>query len=156
MDTERELSDAGLLIREAAGLWHEPIAAELRLLRALEIEPESEDALIALYRFLFYRGERARALDLARQCVRRAGDELGLPADWRTADASGIDFGDPERPRHRFYLFALNAYGYLLARLGRNEEAEAALAAVRRLDPGDRIGGGRLLAVLKHGPEDDE
>ena len=156
MGTESRLSDAGLLIREAAGLWHDPIAAELRLLRALEIEPDSEDALIALYRFLFYRGERERALDLARQCVGRAGVELGLAADWRTVNADGIDFGDPERPRHRFYLFALNAYGYLLARLGRNEEAEAALAAVRRLDPADRIGGARLLAVLKRGPDEDE
>lgn len=142
-------------VAAASELWHEPERAEALLLAAMAAAPDSEAVMVALYRFYFYRGELEKALDLAERCIAHAAEEIGIDPDWRRGAASGFDFGDYALPRHRFYLFALNAYGYLLARLGRKEAAEEALSAVMRLDPNDRIGSRQLLGMLRAGPEED-
>jgi tetratricopeptide (TPR) repeat protein len=142
-------------VAAASTLWDEPERAEALLLQALDDAPESEAVLIALYRFYFYRGELNKALALAERCIEHGARDIGIDPDWRQIAATDIDFGDFSLPRHRFYLFSLNAYGYLLARLGRMEQSEQALSAVMRLDPNDRIGSARLLGVVRAGPDQD-
>lgn len=142
-------------VQAAGDLWDEPERAEAILLQAMAKSPESETVLIALYRFYFYRSDLAKAVLLAERCVVHGAKALGLDGDWRTTPAAEQDFGDYALPRHRFYLFSLNAYGYLLARLGRTGESEAVLSTVKRLDPHDRIGGGHLLDVIRAGPDQD-
>jgi tetratricopeptide (TPR) repeat protein len=142
-------------VAAASALWGEPEQAEAILLQALEDAPTSEEVLVALYRFYFYRGELEKAVLLAERCIGLGAREIGLDPDWRKVDAGDVDFSDYSLPRHRFYLFALNAYGYLLARLGRKDEADAALSAVGRLDPKDRIGSGALLGMVRAGPSED-
>lgn len=142
-------------VAAASTLWDEPERAEALLLQALDDAPESEAVLIALYRFYFYRGELNKALALAERCIEHGARDIGIDPDWRQIVATDIDFGDFSLPRHRFYLFSLNAYGYLLARLGRMEQSEQALSAVMRLDPHDRIGSARLLGVVRAGPDQD-
>jgi hypothetical protein len=44
----------------------------------------------------------------------------------------------------------------VLARLGRTEEGRAALTKVTELDPPDRMGARRLLAVIDGGGQDDD
>ena len=154
-DTQADIQAA---IAAASKLWDEPERAETLLLRALADAPDSEDALVALYRFYFYRNELTKALALAERCIAHGARVIGIDPDWRQVDRTAIDFGDFgdfDRPRHRFYLFALNAYGYLLARLGRKEEAERALSAVTRLDPQDRLGSRLLLGMVRAGPVED-
>lgn len=142
-------------VAAASALWGEPERAEALLLQAMDDAPESEAVLIALYRFYFYRGELTKALALAERCIEHGARDIGVDPDWRQVVADEIDFGDFSLPRHRFYLFSLNAYGYLLARLGRMEQSEQALSAVIRLDPQDRIGSARLLGVVRAGPDQD-
>ena len=147
--------DPAMAIAAASSLWNEPERAEALLMQAMAAAPESEDVLIALYRFYFYRGELDKALALAQRCIAHGAREIGIDPDWRKSIAADIDFGDFSLPRHRFYLFSLNAYGYLLARLGHREEAEQALSAVMRLDPNDRIGSRQLLGMVRAGPTED-
>jgi tetratricopeptide (TPR) repeat protein len=147
--------DPDAAVTAASALWGEPERAEALLLQAMDDAPESETVLIALYRFYFYRGELSKALALAERCIEHAARDIGIDPDWRQVVATDIDFGDFSLPRHRFYLFSLNAYGYLLARLGRMEDSENALSAVMRLDPNDRIGSGQLLGVVRAGPDQD-
>ncbi len=152
MTTER---DPVAAVAAASALWHEPEHAEALLLQAMADSPDSEVALIALYRFYFYRSELAKALALAERCIEHGARGIGIDPDWRQVVAADLDFGDFSLPRHRFYLFSLNAYGYLLARLGRMADSEQALSAVMRLDPHDRIGSAQLLGVVRAGPDQD-
>jgi tetratricopeptide (TPR) repeat protein len=152
MTTDRDPMAA---VAAAGALWGEPERAEALLLQAMEDAPDSPDVLVSLYRFYFYRGELDKALALAERCIAHGAREIGIDPDWRRKVAGEVDFGDFSLPRHRFYLFSLNAYGYLLARLGRKEEAEQALSAVMRLDPNDRIGSGLLLGLVRSGPAED-
>jgi tetratricopeptide (TPR) repeat protein len=152
MTTERDPMAA---VEEASTLWGEPERAEALLVQAMADAPDSLEVLVALYRFYFYRNELEKAVALAERCIAHGAWEIGIDPDWRKEVAGNVDFGDFSLPRHRFYLFALNAYGYLLARLGRKEEAEAALSAVMRLDPHDRIGSAQLLGMVRAGPSED-
>lgn len=149
---------AGALVSEAAGLWGEPERAVRLLREARALAPESVDVQVALYRFHFYRGEVREALAVADDCIATAAASLGLPADWRAVTDGGADFGDLADPARRFYLFALKAWGYLQMRTGNLDAGAAALAAVRRLDPQDRVGSGVLQQVLdRHDrPEEDD
>jgi tetratricopeptide (TPR) repeat protein len=142
-------------VAAASALWGEPERAEALLLQAMDDAPDSEVVLIALYRFYFYRSELSKALALAERCIEHGASDIGIDPDWRKVVASDVDFSDFSLPRHRFYLFSLNAYGYLLARLGRMEDSEQALSAVMRLDPNDRIGSAQLLGVVRAGPDQD-
>ena len=147
------------LLNDVGRAWETPEEARRLVEAALLAYPDAEDAYVAAYRFYFYRNELPAAISIAEQCLRRVLAELSLPADWRDLSASnaqGVDFSDPAMPRHRFLLFALNAYAYLLARLGKHADADAAFAVVARLDPADRIGATRLRQVLQRGPDPDD
>lgn len=147
--------DAEAAVTAASALWGEPERAEALLRQAMADAPDSEAVLIALYRFYFYRGELTKALALAERCIEHGAHDIGIDPDWRQGVPTDLDFGDFSLPRHRFYLFSLNAYGYLLARLGRMADSEQALAAVMRLDPHDKIGSARLLGMVRAGPDQD-
>ena len=54
----------------------------------------------------------------------------------------------------RLFLFALKAYGYVLVRNGALATGRAAVAKVAELDPADRIGAVRLLAVIDRNGEE--
>ena len=142
-------------LRDVGAAWENPDEARRLINDVLQAFPDEEDAYVAAYRYFFYRNELPAALAIAEQCLGRICAELTLPLDWRAIDAGGVDFSDPAQPRYRFLLFALNAYAYLLARLGRLAEADLAFAKVHALDPSDRIGAGRLRGVVQRGPDDD-
>lgn len=143
------------LLREAGRSFDQPEIAQRLIEQALREFPGEEDAYVAAYRFYFYRNDLKRAVAIAESCLSGTLAELGLSPDWRALSPDGSDFTDFDRPRHRFLLFALSAYGYLLARLGRHEEAEGAFAVLIWLDPLDRFGASRLRDVMRQGPADD-
>lgn len=143
-------------LREVGEHWDRPDEAEALLLATQRDAPDSEEVQVALYRFYFYTHALNKALVHAQSCIARGVRELGLAPDWRELRAGAIDFGDFDHPKHRFLLFSLNAYGYLLARTGKVDECEAVLKIVRQLDPHDRIGAGRLLEVVRAGPAPDD
>lgn len=141
------------LLQDAGRSWDQPEQARALIEQALRDFPDEEAAYVAAYRFYFYRNDLTRALVVAETCLARILDELGLPADWRKLTGDGSDFTDFERPRHRFLMFALSAYAYLLARLGRQTDADQAFAVLIRLDPADRFGAARLRQVTGRGPD---
>jgi hypothetical protein len=60
-----------------------------------------------------------------------------------------------DEPAHRFYLFVLKAYAYLLLRLNRLVEGAQAAEKLLELDPDNKIGGQVLLDVLNRVGKDD-
>jgi hypothetical protein len=134
--------------------WHDEAAAERHIREALSLAPDHLTVQIAAYKFFFYRHRLAEALPYAQACLAETLRRNGLPADWREARPEQAAFATLE-PEPRMFLFALVAYGYVLARLGREAEGRAALTKVAELDAEDRMGARRLLAVLDGGGRDE-
>ncbi|BAE49404.1 Hypothetical 198 kDa protein in nifW 5'region [Paramagnetospirillum magneticum AMB-1] len=146
-------------LTEAGRLWHEEAAAEAKVKEALALAPEALATRIGAYKFYFYRHRLDEALPHARSCVAFALAALGLGEDWREVrpgDAAFVGSAVTLAPLPKLLMQTLIATGYVLARLGRVEEAEAHLSKVLDLDPGDRLGAGRMLAVVRRGGVEDE
>ena len=127
--------------------WHDEAAAERHIRAALALAPDHLAVQIAAYKFFFYRHRLAEALPYAEACLAETLRRNDLPADWREVRADQAAFASLE-PEPRMFLFSLVAYGYVLARLGRDAEGRAALTKVAELDREDRMGARRLVAVL--------
>ena len=148
-EAEHHLWEAGLS-------YHLDEIAELHLREAEALAPGHAAVLIGLYRFYFYKGRLAEALDVARRCLLKAAQENSLPADWRQVRAEDAEFGRYENILPRFFLFSLKGYAYLQMRLGDTEEGRLAVQKLLELDPSDKIGAKVLLRVLERMGQDDD
>lgn len=137
-------------------LWEDEPAAERMVLSALAIAPRALAARLAAYKFYFYRHRLDQALPHARACLEFAATALGLPDDWRRVPQDHPALAAGLSPLPKLWLQCLTAIGYLEARLGRLEEAQACFDAVGRFDTADRSGARRLKAVVLRGGRDDE
>jgi tetratricopeptide (TPR) repeat protein len=135
--------------------WQDEAASEGHLYEALELAPGHLAVQIAAYKFYFYRHRLQEALPYAQVCLAHTLRRNNLPADWRDIEEKDAAFSSLD-PEPRMVLFALVAYGYVLARLGRGDEGREALTKVAELDPADRLGARRLLAVLDRAEREDE
>jgi len=136
--------EVSALLARAAALPHQADEAQGLLEQARASAPLHPAPLVALYRFHFY-GHRLR------QAQQVGEDALAV-----VRSVLGPDFGD-EAPSEeqargdvcvRFYLFALKGLAYLNLRLGQMDEAVGLLRELKRLDPGDHVGGALLWHVL--------
>jgi hypothetical protein len=112
-------------LREAGKSYHQDDVAETHLLTALGIAPGHPAALIGLYRFYFYKGRLAEALEVGRACLATASSGLGLAGGWRDVKAADADFGSFAAVLPRFFMFALKGYAYLQMRTGALDEGRA-------------------------------
>jgi hypothetical protein len=107
--------------------------AETHLAAALKLAPEHLAVQVGYYRYLFYKGRLADALQQLGVCLANVAQQSGLPEDWRTAKRDDADFGNYDSMWARFYLFVLKAHGYIQVRLGRQEEGRRAILKVLEL-----------------------
>jgi tetratricopeptide (TPR) repeat protein len=141
---------------EAGLSYHLDDVAEKHLRDAQALAPDHAAVLIGLYRFYFYKGRLAEALEVAEACLEKAARENRLPADWRQVRPGDAVFGRYQDMLPRFYLFTLKGYAYLQMRLGRLAEGRAAVMKLLELDPTDKIGAKVLLGVLERVGQDDD
>lgn len=140
----------------AAATYADGAAALAALERAAEIAPGHPAVDLGFYKFHFYKHRLGDALGYADKMILHGLKRLGLHnRDWRTLDPEDAEFTGLEADP-RFLLFALVARGYLLLRLGRYDEGRDCLAKVAALDPDDRLGAARLIAVADGRLFDDE
>lgn len=130
--------------------------AEQHLREAHALAPGHAAVLIGLYRFYFYKGRLAEALEVARICLDKAARENGLDRDWWLVERGDADFGGWDSVLPRFYLFTLKAYAYLNMRLGSEAEARLVILKLLDLDPSDKLGARVLLDVLDRKGRDDD
>jgi tetratricopeptide (TPR) repeat protein len=148
-EAEHHLWEAGLS-------YHLDDVAEAHLKEAQLLAPGHAAVLIGLYRFYFYKGRLAEALEVARVCLAKAARENLLADDWRRVRRGNVDFGSFDAMLPRFYLFTLKAYAYLQMRLGNLEEGRAAAMKLLEIEPSDKIGARVLLDVLERIGQDDD
>jgi len=160
MDLLKELDGAGCYFEEqlpvevtqlldAAAENYGRDSAELLLLRAFLLQPESLTVLVALYRYYFYQHRLQESLDVAERAMTVSAARLGLEKSWQLLEPSDVAKLGSEMTMLRFYLFALKGAGYLNMRLERLEEGMTMLSKVRELDPADRLGASVLLEVAR-------
>lgn len=128
--------------------------AEMQLALAAAVAPKNLVVKVGEYRYYFYKGRLEEALRVATECLVIVAGELDLPTQWRSIEPQSANFGADE-PAHRFYLFCLKAYAYLLLRLNHLDEGRAAVDKLLQLDPANKVGGQVLLDVLERIGKDD-
>jgi hypothetical protein len=145
---ERALRAAGLSFQDDA-------EAERQLAAAAALAPGHIAVTIAHYRFYLYKHRFVEAVSHARACLVYAARQLGLPPDCLQVRAEHADFASLE-PRVRFWMFALQAYGYVLLRCNREPEALAALQHLVLLDRNDQTKTRILVEVIARAGCDDD
>ncbi|HEY6881544.1 MAG TPA: hypothetical protein VI299_26140, partial [Polyangiales bacterium] len=122
----------------AAGLsFQNDVEAERSLAEAYTFAPDHMAVAIAHYRYYLYKHKFAEAEGYASECLKRAAAGLSLPLDYEAVRPEHADFSRLDKDV-RFWLFALQAYGYVLLRCGREPEALAALRHLCELDRTDQ------------------
>jgi hypothetical protein len=125
-------------------------AAMAAIEEALRLAPKDVEVRMAAYKFHFYNHEYAQAVGHAAFCIGAFARRLGVSAEWRDVQPQHADFGALDQTVG-WYLQALIAWGYCRARAKGPMEGRAAIAKAAELDPGDRFGAKRLIAVIDRG-----
>lgn len=146
---EEDLPETVTRLLDSAAHHYGEEEAELLLLRAFLLRPESLTVLVALYRYYFYQHRLQESLDVAARAMDVSARRMGLEPAWQALTPDDIAARSNETTMVRFYLFALKGAGYLNMRLGRIEPGVEMLSKVRELDPADRLGAGVLLDVAR-------
>jgi hypothetical protein len=148
-------SEAERSLRLAGLAWHREDQAEAHLARAAELAPGHLAVLVAHYRYHFYKHHYGQAERFARECLDRVAAELRMPAEPEAVTPEHADFAGDD-PLVRFWLFAMQAYGYVLLRLGDEARGISVLEKVALLDTPDHTKTRILLQVIAQaGNEDD-
>jgi hypothetical protein len=130
--------------------------AELSLLRAYFLAPESLNVLVALNRFYYYQHRLEDALRATVKALAVIRPLLGFPEDWRDLQQSHITDAPADLlTQVRLYLFTLKAIGFLNMRLHNLDVSQCIFEKLVGLDSMDRIGAkGLLELVIKRKSED--
>lgn len=123
--------------------------AELPLLRAYFLAPNSLNVLVALNRFYYYQHRLEDALAATLKALAVIRPLIDFPEDWRDLQPHHIS----ETPANlltqvRLYLFTLKAIGFLNMRLELLEVSKSIFEKLVDLDGKDRIGAKGLLELV--------
>jgi hypothetical protein len=146
--------EAERAIRAAGLAWHDEAEARRLLSLAETIAPGHLAVLIARYRYNLYKHRFTQAARGIVAILAIAANRIGIPPDWRLVTAQSADFTVAD-PDVRFWLFALQAYGYVLLRLGREGEGVAVLRRLTILDRTDQTRTRKLLQVIERRGRED-
>jgi len=147
--------DAMEILEGARAARSAPRESETAVLAALQVAPDDRAVRMGAYKFYFYNNRLAEAVPHAAWCIRDAARALGLDEDWRRVAPRTAAF-DTFDKAPRFFLQSLIAWGYCKTRIGAVEDGLAALARAVELDPNDRFGVRRLIAVIERGGRDED
>lgn len=137
------------LLARAAGEYAEG-TAELPLLRAYFLAPESLTVLVSLYRFHYYQHRLDDTATVAARALAVSGGRLGFPGDWRELDSGHLAAGAAQSMSLlRFYLLALKGAAWLNMRRNRPAEARPMLEKLAELDTANRLGVKDLLSLVQ-------
>ena len=123
--------------------------AELPLLKAYFIAPESLNVLVALNRFYYYQHRLDDALCATLKALAVIRPLINFPEDWRDLQACHLNEVPAESlTQVRLYLFTLKAVGFLNMRLNNLDLSQAIFEKLVGLDGKNRIGAQGLLELV--------
>jgi hypothetical protein len=101
------------------------------------LPPGHTAVLTAHYRYNLYKHCYGPAQDCAERLLAAAARSLKIPLDWQDVRPAHADFRSQD-PDIRFWLFVLQAYGYVLLQLDRRDLGMVAMRHVAMLDADDQ------------------
>jgi tetratricopeptide (TPR) repeat protein len=123
--------------------------AELALLKAYFLAPESLNVLVALNRFYYYQHRLEEALSATTKVLTVIRPMIAFPEDWHELQSGHIDDAPADLlTKIRLYLFTLKAVGFLNMRLGNLDLSQSVFEKLVELDSKDRIGAQGLLELV--------
>jgi tetratricopeptide (TPR) repeat protein len=123
--------------------------AELSLLKAYFLAPESLNVLVALNRFYYYQHRLEEALSATLKALAVIRALIDFPEDWRDLQQSHLSDAPADLlTQVRLYLFTLKAIGFLNMRLENLDLSQAIFEKLAGLDSKDRIGASGLLELV--------
>lgn len=123
--------------------------AELSLLQAYFLAPESLNVLVALNRFYYYQHRLEEALAATTKALVVIRPTIAFPEDWQELQISHITEAPAALLTNvRLYLFTLKAIGFLNMRLENLDLSQAIFEKLVELDSKDRIGAQGLLELV--------
>jgi tetratricopeptide (TPR) repeat protein len=123
--------------------------AELPLLQAYFLAPESLNVLVALNRFYYYQHRLDDALCATNKALVIIRAMISFPTDWQDLQPSHISEAPATNLTNiRLYLFTLKAIGFLHMRLEDLDISQAIFEKIIELDSKDRIGAQGLLELV--------
>jgi tetratricopeptide (TPR) repeat protein len=123
--------------------------AELPLLKAYFLAPESLNVLVALNRFYYYQHRLEESLGATTKALMIIRPTIAFPEDWNDLQTSHIiDAPADLLTKIRMYLFTLKAVGFLNMRLENLDLSQAIFEKLVELDTKDRIGAKGLLELV--------
>jgi tetratricopeptide (TPR) repeat protein len=123
--------------------------AELPLLKAYFLAPQSLNVLVALNRFYYYQHRLEDALQATVKALAVIRPLIGFPEDWRDLQQSHLSDAPPvSLTQVRLYLFTLKAVGFLNMRLHNLDVSQGIFEKLVELDSKDRIGAKGLLELV--------
>jgi tetratricopeptide (TPR) repeat protein len=123
--------------------------AELSLLQAYFLAPESLNVLVALNRFYYYQHRLEEALAATSKALVVIRPTIAFPEDWQDVQISDITEAPADLLTNvRLYLFTLKAIGFLNMRLENLDLSQAIFEKLVELDSKDRIGAQGLLELV--------
>lgn len=141
-------ADVSRLVQQASECYADG-DAELPLLQAYLMAPQSLTVLVALYRYYYYQHRLECALQAARQAMAVSAHRLGIQGGWQTLSIQQLGLAVMRSMGMvRFYLLSLKGAGYLCCRLDRWQEGCEMLQKVVEMDPADRLGADALLQLV--------
>ena len=130
--------------------------AELPLLKAYFLAPESLNVLVALNRFYYYQHRLEDALHATLKALAVIRPLIDFPEDWRDLQQSHINDAPADLlTQVRLYLFTLKAIGFLNMRLEYLDVSQSIFEKLVGLDSKDRIGAKGLLELVNKRKDDD-
>ena len=146
-------TSAARVLERAQPARSNPAVARAAIEEAVQLAPDDIDVRMGAYKFYFYSHEYEQAAHHASACIAHFAADLGVSPDWRDVRGCDAEFCTLDARCGR-YLQALIAWGYCRARAGAPHEGRAAVAKAADLDPTDRFGARRLIAVIDRGGEE--
>ena len=145
---EPDVADVKEMIATAAENY-ETGEAELPLLKAYFLAPQSLNVLVALNRFYYYQHRLEDALQATVKALAVIRPLIGFPEDWRDLQQSHLSDAPPvSLTQVRLYLFTLKAVGFLNMRLHNLDVSQSIFEKLVELDSKDRIGAKGLLELV--------
>lgn len=151
---EPDVVGVATLIETAAEHYADGLA-ELPLLKAYFLAPQSLNVLVALNRFYYYQHRLEEALAATVKALAVVRPLIDFPEDWQSLQLAHIT-NTPAAllTQVRLYLFTLKAIGFLHMRLEQLDTSQAIFEKLVSLDSQNRIGAqGLLELVLKRKAE---
>ncbi|MGL5079980.1 MAG: hypothetical protein ACRC8A_00700 [Microcoleaceae cyanobacterium] len=147
-------SDVKDLLIKAADNWEDSAQSEQFISQALAKAEDNPDVLVGAYRYFFYKSHWSMALQIAEQVMNKIQEEEQFPETWE--ELKPVITENREKPVIRLYLNAYAAVGFVLARLGKLEEAQEISERIKAVDERWELDSTTVFEMLTRSLEDED